>query len=571
MNKIYETWLNYEGLDQDLKDELKSMNEEEIEDAFYKPLSFGTGGMRGIIGAGINRMNVYTLRKAAYGFAQFLLESNKDAKTKGVAIAYDNRYKSELFAKVCVGVLAAHGIKSFLFEQLRPTPLLSFAVRQTNAAGGIMVTASHNPPNYNGFKIYDADGCQLVPRLADQVVKHVDQVSDVFKVQAMPFDEAKEKGFVTMLSREMDNEYLSYIKTVQLKPNQKKALKIVFTPLHGASREIGLRSLVENGYEVIPVEEQMVADSKFSTVKSPNPEDENAFEYAVKYGLKHKADLLIATDPDGDRLGIAVWHQNKYHFLSGNQTGAIFIDYLLKTLHEKGKIPAHGLIYNTIVTSDFGAKIAKTYGIDVQSTLTGFKFIGEQMKKIETTNETFLMGYEESYGYVIKDFVRDKDSIQAMVFASEIANDLKHLGKTLIDYLYELYDMYGAYREDLVSINLEGQAGEARINQIMEYFRAYDQETFDGKKILAKEDYLKKIRYEDGRKIVINLPPSNVVKFILDDESWFVLRPSGTEPKLKIYIALKDSSISKADEHIKLLKESILNTINTINDEDVNT
>lgn len=564
VNKVYETWLNYDGLDQALKESLESMSETEIEDAFYKPLSFGTGGMRGIIGAGINRMNIYTLRKAAYGFAQFLLETNKEAKTQGVAIAYDNRYQSDLFAKVCVGVLAANGIKSYLFEHLRPTPLLSFAVRQTGAAGGIMVTASHNPPNYNGFKIYDAEGCQLVPDLADQVVNHVNAVEDLFKIEAMPFDDAIEQGFVTLLGRAMDNEYLSYIKTVQLKPNQKKALKIVFTPLHGASREIGLRSLVENGYDVIPVEEQMIADSKFSTVKSPNPEDENAFEYAIKYGLKHKADLLIATDPDGDRLGIAVWHHNQYHFLSGNQTGAIFIDYLLKTLHEKGKIPAHGMIYNTIVTSDFGAKIARTYGVNVHSTLTGFKFIGEQMKLIENTNETFLMGYEESYGYVIKDFVRDKDSIQAMVFASEIANDLKHLGKTLIDYLHELYDMYGAYREDLVSINLEGQAGEARIHDIMEYFRAYKEETFNHVAIKAKEDYLKKIRYEAGRKMVIDLPESNVVKFILDDESWFVLRPSGTEPKLKIYIALKDTSISQADEHIEVLKKAILNTVDTI-------
>ena len=562
--KAYEKWMAYEQLDPSLKEELKSMTPPQIEEAFYKPLGFGTGGMRGIIGAGTNRMNMYTLRKAAYGFAQFLLEYDENAKDRGVAIAYDNRHKSELFAKVCVGVLAAHGIKSFLFDNIRPTPLLSFAVRETNACGGIMVTASHNPPNYNGFKIYDRDGCQLTPHLADKVVGFVEEVEDLFAIEAMPFEEAKEKGFVVMLGREMDTEYLHHIRTVQLNENRKKIVKVVFTPLHGASRELGLRSLVENGFDVIPVEEQMIADPNFSTVKSPNPEDSQAFEYAIKYGKQHKADLLIATDPDGDRLGIAVWHQNTYHFLTGNQTGALFIDYILKHKKAKNHLPEHGVIYNTVVTSDFGARIAKTYGVNVQSTLTGFKFIGEQMKKIESTNETFLMGYEESYGYVIKDFVRDKDSIQAMVLAAEIANELKHQGKTLVDYLEELYTLYGAYREDLVNINLEGKAGADRIDAIMEYFRAYNPKQFMGVNIVAKEDYEKQVRYQEERKIVLDYPKSNVIKFILEDESWFVLRPSGTEPKLKIYIALKAPSVQEADEHIAHLKEAILAIIDEI-------
>ncbi|MFH5881764.1 phospho-sugar mutase [Liberiplasma polymorphum] len=565
MNKVYDQWLNYDQLDLELKDELQKMDESQIEEAFYKPLSFGTGGMRGIIGAGINRMNMYTLRKAAHGFAKFLLEYDQDAKNRGVAIAYDNRHKSEEFAKVCVGVLAAHGIKSFLFDNIRPTPLLSFAVRQTKAVGGIMVTASHNPPNYNGFKIYDKEGCQLVPHLADQVVKYVDEVEDLFSLEVMRFDEAKEKGFVLMLGRSMDTEYLHHIRTVQLNENRKKILKVIFTPLHGASREIGLRSLVENKFDVIPVEEQMVADPNFSTVKSPNPEDKSAFEYAVKYGRSHKGDLLIATDPDGDRLGIAVLHNNEYHYLTGNQTGAIFIDYILKNRKAQNTLPDHGVIYNTVVTSDFGAKIAQTYGVNVVSTLTGFKFIGEKMKEIESSNETFLMGYEESYGYVIKDFVRDKDSIQAMILASEIANELKHEGKTLIDYLESLYSMYGAYREDLVNISLEGKAGEERINQIMAYYRNFKPETFMDIKVVAKEDYQLQTRYEEGRKIVMDLPQSNVIKFILEDDSWFVLRPSGTEPKLKIYIALKEASVQEADDKIAQFKATILEQIDKIN------
>lgn len=323
--------------------------------------------------------------------------------------------------------------------------------------------------------------------------------------------------------------------------------------------------VVENGYNVIPVEEQMIADPKFTTVKSPNPEDPKAFEYALKYGRAQQADILIATDPDGDRLGVAVYHDKSYHFLTGNQTGAIFVDYLLETLKEQDALPNRGVIYNTIVTSDFGASIAKTYGIRVESTLTGFKFIGEKMKEIEETNETFLMGYEESYGYVIKDFVRDKDSIQAMLFISEIANYLKQQGKTLIDYLNTLYEKYGAYREDLVNIALEGKSGEEKIQAIMDYFREADLETFVGLKRIVKEDYESSFRaLADGNNEHMKLPKSNVLKFMYESNTWFVLRPSGTEPKLKIYIAVKSDTVEKADERIKLIKETLLNIIETM-------
>ena len=572
MRKELEHWLNQKGLDDALRDELESMSEEALEEAFYKPLSFGTGGMRGILGAGINRMNKYTLRKAAYGFGKYLIKTYPDAKERGVTIAYDNRHQSDAFAKVCVEVLAAFGIPSYLFENLRPTPLLSYAVRSKNACGGIMVTASHNPPNYNGFKIYDEDGCQLIPKEADKVVEYVNQVDDLFTIESMPFDMVKEKGLVTFLDRNMDTEYLNNVAEVQLNNDLKKTVKIVFTPLHGASREIGLRSLVENGFEVIPVEEQMVTDANFSTVKSPNPEDPKAFEHAVKYGLKHQADVLIATDPDGDRLGVAVYHNKAYHYLTGNQTGAIFIEYLLSNLKDQGKLPQKGIIYNTIVTSDFGASIARTYGVKTESTLTGFKFIGEQMKAIENTQTEFLMGYEESYGYVIKDFVRDKDSIQAMLLVSEIANVLKRQGKTLIDYLNELYEKYGAYREDLVNIVLEGKAGEEKIQTIMDHFRTIELNQFVGLNRHYKEDYLSLVRtLEDGNHEVMNYPQSNVIKFIYESNTWFVLRPSGTEPKLKIYIAVKSDSIEQADQRIAMIKETLLNIIDTLleNNEEV--
>ena len=573
VNKDYQVWLNHPKLDKDLKTILMNMSDEAIQDAFYKPLAFGTGGMRGVMGPGTNRMNVHTLQKAAYGFGKYLSEQS-DAPDKTVAIAYDNRENSALFAKTCVEVLASFGIKSYLFEALRPTPLLSFAVRETASCGGIVITASHNPPKYNGFKIYDADGCQLVPKYADRVVEHVNAIEDIFSIPKLDYEKAEKQGLVELLSRAMDNSYLDAIKTVQFQPEAKKQVKIVFTPLHGASREIGLRSLTELGYEVIAVEEQMIADPTFKTVESPNPEDVKAFEYAVKYGKQEKADLLIATDPDGDRLGIAVLHNGKYEYLNGNQTGALFIEYILESLKASGKMPEHGVIYNTVVTSDFGAAIAKTYGVRVQSTLTGFKFIGEQMKLLEDTKEQFIMGYEESYGYVIKDFVRDKDAIQAMVLAAEIANQLKARNATLIDYLHELYEKYGTYREKLVNINLEGETGEKAIERIMEYFRTTWFDTFEGAKVVIKEDYQRSIRYEDGHEHIMDYPKSNVIKYILEDDAWFVLRPSGTEPKLKIYIAKKAPGIEAAEQHINRLKTRLMETIETLKtdeNEDVNT
>jgi len=560
----YFKWLNFKDLDKEFLDELKTMDENEKEDAFYKSLEFGTGGMRGVIGAGINRMNTYTIRKANYGFGKYLSLKYPNEGVRGVVIAHDNRNKSVEFAKESASVLASFGIKSYLFESLRPTPELSFAVRQLNAIGGIVVTASHNPPKYNGYKIYDEDGCQLVPKYADIVIDYVNSVEDLFKIKTVEYVKAKAQGMVEIIGEQIDNEYLKMVDTVQLRKTEEKNIKIVFTPLHGTSATIGVKALRNNGYNVIPVKEQMVPDPFFSTVKSPNPENKEAFEYAIRYGKANQADLLIATDPDADRLGVACLHNGEYILLTGNQTGAIMVDYILRTRKEQNTLPKKGMVYNTIVTSELGATIAKSFGMEVKSTLTGFKFIGEQAKLIEDTDYEFMFGYEESYGYVVKDFVRDKDSIQALLLISEIANIGKKAGKTLYDYLLFLYEEYGYYYEDLANIVLEGVEGANKIKEIMDYFRTNQPRRIIGNEVVKVEDYLKSIKYENNQEKTIDLPKSNVLKFTLSDGSWFVLRPSGTEPKLKIYIAVKDISLRFSKKKNEYIKREVLAIIDKI-------
>lgn len=560
----FDKWFRYKKLDVELRQELEKMNEETMKDSFYKSLEFGTGGMRGVIGAGTNRMNTYTIRKANYGFGKYLSQKYKGELERGVVIAHDNRHKSVEFSKESACVLASFGIKSYLFESLRPTPELSFAVRHLGAIGGIVVTASHNPPKYNGYKIYDEDGCQLVPRFADKVIEYVNEVEDVFNIDFLDFDEALNQGLIEIIGEDIDKEYLDMVDTVQLNPDVDKNIKIVFTPLHGTSAKIGLITLERNGYNVIPVKEQLVPDPDFSTVKSPNPENTSAFEMAIEYGKKHHADILIATDPDADRLGVAVLHNYEYILLTGNQTGAILVDYILKTRKTQGTLPKKGMVYNTIVTSEFGATIAKSYGMEVESTLTGFKFIGEKAKEIENTEYEFVFGYEESYGYVIKDFVRDKDSIQALLLLSEVANLSKRRGLTLYDYLLELYKTHGFYKEDLVNIVLEGAAGEARIKEIIDYFRDNKPTSMLGLRIFKAEDYLTRTRYYEKHTDEINLPISNVLKFVLEDGSWFVLRPSGTEPKLKIYVGVLGNSLEDSESKNKAIKEAVINIIDKI-------
>jgi phosphoglucomutase len=555
----YQKWLDYKDLDANLKDELLSSSEKDLEDMFYTTLSFGTGGMRGILGPGINRLNIYTIRRANNGLGQYLINTYESKDLfRGVVIAHDNRYMSKEFARESAKVLGAYGIKSYLFTDLRPTPELSFAVRHLNALAGIVVTASHNPPNYNGYKIYDEYGCQYTPRYADVIVDYVNKTGDIFEIKTLSLKELEKNKLIEYIDEEIDKAYLDLVKTITINKDLPKPLKIVFTPLHGTSGYLGKRLMEEEGYIVYPVEEQMVNDPNFPTVKLPNPEEKSAFEYAIKLGHKKAADLLIATDPDADRLGIAVWHKEDYILLNGNQTGALLIYYILNEKQKKGILPDKGVVFNTIVTSDLGAKIARSFGMDVISTLTGFKFIGEQARYLEQEDREFIFGYEESYGYVINDGVRDKDSLQAILMVSEAANYyLTQESKTLYDKLLEIYEEYGYYLEGLKNIHLLGKEGQEQISRIMDYFRNNPPQRINSRPIVKIEDFLLSERYAKGKIETIDLDKSNVLKYYLDDESWFVLRPSGTEPKLKIYAGVIGDTLANSHELVDSLLEEV--------------
>jgi phosphoglucomutase len=566
VKQLYDKWMNYPQLESYLKEALEALDETQIEDAFYQNLEFGTGGMRGEVGPGINRMNVYTIRKANEGFARYLLNKFHDVIHRGVVIAYDNRHYSKEFAMESAKVMASRGIKAFIFESLRPTPELSFAVRHLNAIGGIVVTASHNPPQYNGYKIYDENGCQLVPNLADQVIDYVNNIEDVFDLVIEEEEVLRAKGLIQTIGEAVDLEYINRVKEIQLNPNLDKSnLKLVFTPLHGTSNMIGRRVLRECGYHNLHVvEEQTIPDPNFSTVKSPNPEDAEAFTLAIELGKQVSADILIATDPDADRVGVAVKHKDDYILLTGNQTGAILINYILTQRRIQNRLPKEGIVYNTIVTSSFGAAIAKNYGVEVESTLTGFKFIGEKANEIKYTNKEFVFGYEESYGYLIADFVRDKDSIQSILLIAEAASYYKHFDKTLYDVLFELYEEYGYYIESLYSLVLKGKEGQERISRILDHFRNNELDQVAGLSVIAKEDYLLQKRVDHNGESRLTLPKSNVVKFFLEDGSWFVLRPSGTEPKMKLYVGVVSDGLQTSQTKNKAIETHVLSILNTV-------
>ncbi len=562
----YEKWMNHSDLDESLRKEFIGKSETELEELFYTSLSFGTGGMRGILGAGTNRMNVYTIRKANDGLARYLIKIHGEAaKERGVVIAHDNRRMSREFAIESAKVLGYYGIKTYLFDDLRPTPELSFATRYLNAVAGIVVTASHNPPNYNGYKIYDEFGCQFTPVYADVIVGMVEEVKNLFDICVLTTHELKDKGLLHIIGKAIDDAYLSQVKTVQLHPSIRKDIKIVFTPLHGTSAELGTRLLDECGFDVYPVNEQMVHDPNFSTVKSPNPENPAAFQMAIALGNDISADLLIATDPDADRLGIAVKTREGYELLSGNQTGAVLLKYLLSQKKALGLLPKKGVVFNTIVTSDLGAKIARDYGFEVISTLTGFKYIGEQARFLEGTDKEFLFGYEESYGYVIKDFVRDKDSLQALLLASEAAA-YYHVTerKTLLDKLHDLYSEYGVHLEALHSIDLTGIEGAKRITRIVERFRTARLTHLGPYNVDIIEDYLDQVRLQKGHKTALSYEKAFVVKYILDNGTWFVFRPSGTEPKLKIYIGATGRSVSSVKSELEIIGQLLLDQVSHI-------
>ncbi|MEK5216847.1 phospho-sugar mutase [Psychrobacillus sp. FSL H8-0487] len=557
--QLFDQWNNFSELETDWKENLQQLakDEKRIEDAFYRDLEFGTGGMRGEIGAGTNRMNTYTVRKATTGLASYIKGAGAEAMERGVVIAYDSRRYSPEFAREAANTLASNGIKAYLYMEPRTTPQLSFTVRHLHAFMGIVITASHNPPEYNGYKVYGEDGAQLNIEDAEVVIEHVNDAGDALHIDQRNPD----KQLIIQLDEKLDEAYLEALKTVQ--ENEELAsssdLKVVFTPLHGASGKTVQRILNEVGYKHISyVEEQMEPDGDFPTVESPNPEEQSAFEYAIQYGERNHADILIAVDPDGDRVGIAVKSDSKYELLTGNQTGAILIEYLLSQRKAKGNIPANGRIFKTIVTSDLGRVIAEYYGVSSENVLTGFKFIGEKIKKYEETKEfEFLFGYEESYGYLIKDFARDKDAVQSVLAIVEAAAYYKQQGKTLLDVLAMLYERHGFYLEGLQSVTKKGVSGANAIKNLLEQVRTNRITEVAGIHVTSQEDYLHSTRmFTDGRETEeLFLPKSNVIKYFLADGSWVCVRPSGTEPKIKYYFGVLSGTEVESKEKLKSLKE----------------
>ncbi|TDL80898.1 phospho-sugar mutase [Peribacillus frigoritolerans] len=571
--KSYQRWTSKTDLDSELRLLLSDLenNDKAREDCFYKNLEFGTGGMRGEIGPGINRMNMYTVRKASEGLALYIDSFGEEAKKRGVAIAYDSRHKSPEFAMEAAKTLASHGIQTYVFEELRPTPELSFAVRYLNAFSGIVVTASHNPPEYNGYKVYGEDGGQLPPAAADEVIAKVNGIEDELSIQVKDEAELKASGLIKMIGEEIDSAYTDKLVTISVNPELSKEvdLNIVFTPLHGTANKPVRRGFEALGYKnVTVVSEQELPDPNFSTVKSPNPEEHAAFEYAIRDGKKTNADLLIATDPDADRLGIAVKNlEGEYVVLTGNQTGAILLHYLLSQKKEKGILPDNGVVLKTIVTSEIGRDVAASFGLDTIDTLTGFKFIGEKINEYERTGQyTFQFGYEESYGYLIGDFARDKDAVQAAILAVEVAAYYKKQGKTLYEGLLEIFEQYGYYREGLESLTLKGKDGAEQIQSILASFRSNPPEMMGDKKVVTIEDYKAGTRFDAEAKTTeeITLPPSNVLKYYLEDGSWFCLRPSGTEPKAKFYFGVKGETLADSEQKLEALTSALMKKVNEL-------
>lgn len=571
--KSYERWQQTEHLDPELKERLIELegDEQALEDCFYKDLEFGTGGMRGEIGAGTNRMNIYTVRKASAGFAAYISKQGEEAKKRGVVIAYDSRHKSPEFAMEAAKTLATQGIQTYVFDELRPTPELSFAVRQLNAYGGIVVTASHNPPEYNGYKVYGDDGGQLPPKEADIVIEQVNAIENELTITVDEENKLKEKGLIKIIGEDIDKVYTEKLASISVHPelSEEVDVKVVFTPLHGTANKPVRRGLEALGYKnVTVVKEQELPDSNFSTVTSPNPEEHAAFEYAIKLGEEQNADILIATDPDADRLGIAVKNdQGKYTVLTGNQTGALLLHYLLSEKKKQGILPDNGVVLKTIVTSEIGRAVASSFGLDTIDTLTGFKFIGEKIKEYEASGQyTFQFGYEESYGYLIGDFARDKDAIQAALLAVEVCAFYKKQGMSLYEALINLFNEYGFYREGLKSLTLKGKQGAEQIEAILASFRQNPPQKMAGKQVVTAEDYAvsKRTLLTENKEEAIDLPKSNVLKYFLEDGSWFCLRPSGTEPKVKFYFAVKGSSLEDSEQRLAALSEDVMKTVDEI-------
>lgn len=557
---VYNQWQAFEGLDETLKQQLlDTTDEEELKDAFGGQLSFGTAGMRGVLGVGPNRMNIYTVRQATEGLAQLILSQGEDAIRRGVAIAYDSRHYSPEFAMEAALVLGKHGIKSYVYESLRPTPTLSFAVRYLNAAAGIMITASHNPSQYNGYKVYGADGGQMPPEDADNLTKFVRAVENPLTIAVGDKTELLGSGMIEIIGDHVDRAYLAEMKSVTINPElvaeMANQVNIVFTPLHGTGMYLGLKALNQAGFETIHiVEEQAKADGAFPTVSSPNPESSAVFDMAEQLGYKVKADILLATDPDADRLGAKVLTSSgEYQLLTGNQIAVLMLEYILNARQSLGQLPSNSVAVKSIVSTDLADALMAGYGLEMVEVLTGFKFIAEKIQQYEETGaHTFLMGFEESYGYLIKPFARDKDAIQALVVLAELTAFHKKAGRTLADALEAIYEKYGYFYEKTISIDFPGVAGQEKMVQIMANIRQEGITEFAGMRVVKAADYLTGVAiHADGKQLKLTYPSSDALKYTLEDGSWVAFRPSGTEPKIKLYLGTCGSShqevLAKAD------------------------
>ena len=546
----YQKWVDFADLPDYLRQDLENMDEKTKEDAFYTNLEFGTAGMRGLIGAGTNRINIYVVRQATEGLARLIESKGGNEKDRGVAIAYDSRHFSPEFAFESAAVLAKHGIKSYVFESLRPTPELSFAVRHLNCFAGIMITASHNPAPFNGYKVYGEDGGQMPPHDADALTTYIRAIENPFAVEVADVEAEKASGLIEVIGEAVDVEYLKEVKDVNINPalieEFGKDMKIVYTPLHGTGEMLARRALAQAGFDSVQVvEAQATADPDFSTVKSPNPESQAAFALAEELGRQVGADVLVATDPDADRVGVEVLQKDgSYLNLSGNQIGAIMAKYILEAHKNAGTLPENAALCKSIVSTDLVTKIAESYGATMFNVLTGFKFIAEKIQEFEEKhNHTYMMGFEESFGYLIKPFVRDKDAIQAVLVVAELAAYYRSRGLTLADGIEEIYKEYGYYAEKTISVTLSGVDGAEQIKEIMAKFRNNAPKEWNATAITVVEDFkAQTATAADGTVTNLTTPPSDVLKYTLADGSWIAVRPSGTEPKIKFYIAVVGES-----------------------------
>lgn len=563
----YKKWLDSPIIDEDTKEELRKIagDEKEIEERFYRDLEFGTGGLRGIIGAGTNRVNKYTVGKATQGLANYIIKQGEEAMSRGVAIAYDSRWMSPEFAEGVATVLNANGIRAYLHGELQPTPVLSFSVRELGTIAGVVITASHNPPEYNGYKVYWEDGAQVALERTNEIISEINRVKDFGQVKNMTREDALNEGLLNMIGEEVLEKYNDLVVGLSKNPkmvgDMAKDFKIVYTPLHGSGNKPVRRALDAIGFRNVSiVPEQEHPDPDFSTVGYPNPEERRVFEMAIEMARKEGADIIIGTDPDCDRVGVVVKDTSgEYVILTGNQIGVLLTDYILKSMDQGNRLPDNGIIITTVVTSDMGKKVAESYGIGNMETLTGFKFIGEKIKEFEESGQyTYLFGYEESNGYLAGDFVRDKDAVSASMLICEMGAYYKSKGISLYEGLVELWDKHGYFYEDLKSLEFEGKEGMERISEIMEKLRNNPPRELAGNKVVTIDDYKTSESYDLIKESIssIKLPVSDVLIYKMQDSSWFAIRPSGTEPKIKLYFSTVGKSLEESKERMEKLSKA---------------